>query len=51
VPESVGDPLGYYFNNTVKSRELIASAVRPVERMKAEPLFTGSIAAKSATTH
>ena len=28
VPESVGDPLGYYFNNTVKSRELIASAVR-----------------------
>jgi UDP-glucose 4-epimerase len=27
VPESVTDPLGYYFNNTVKSRALIASAV------------------------
>jgi UDP-glucose 4-epimerase len=28
VPESVADPLGYYENNTVKSRALIASAVR-----------------------
>ena len=28
VPESVADPLGYYLNNTVKSRELIAAAVR-----------------------
>ena len=28
VPESVTDPLKYYFNNTVKSRELIAAAVR-----------------------
>ena len=28
VPESVGDPLGYYFDSTVKSRELIAGAVR-----------------------
>lgn len=27
VPESVRDPLGYYFNNTVKSRALIAAAV------------------------
>lgn len=27
VPESVSDPLGYYLNNTVKSRSLIASAV------------------------
>ena len=27
VPESVGDPLGYYLNNTVKSRALIAMAV------------------------
>jgi UDP-glucose 4-epimerase len=27
VPESVADPLGYYLNNTVKSRGLIASAV------------------------
>ena len=27
VPESVADPLGYYFNNTVKSRALIAAAV------------------------
>lgn len=27
VPESVADPLGYYENNTVKSRALIASAV------------------------
>ena len=27
VPESVADPLGYYHNNTVKSRSLIASAV------------------------
>jgi UDP-glucose 4-epimerase len=27
VPESVTDPLGYYLNNTVKSRALIASAV------------------------
>ena len=27
VPESVTDPLGYYFNNTVKSRALIAAAV------------------------
>ncbi|MBO6719034.1 MAG: UDP-glucose 4-epimerase GalE [Rhizobiaceae bacterium] len=28
VPESVTDPLGYYLNNTVKSRALIESAVR-----------------------
>jgi UDP-glucose 4-epimerase len=28
VPDSVADPLGYYLNNTVKSRALIASAVR-----------------------
>jgi UDP-glucose 4-epimerase len=28
VPESVTDPLAYYLNNTVKSRELIAAAVR-----------------------
>ena len=28
VPESVTDPLKYYWNNTVKSRELIAAAVR-----------------------
>jgi UDP-glucose 4-epimerase len=28
VPESVVDPLGYYLNNTVKSRALIAAAVR-----------------------
>jgi len=27
VPDSVADPLGYYLNNTVKSRELIAAAV------------------------
>ena len=27
VPESVSDPLGYYLNNTVKSRSLIACAV------------------------
>jgi UDP-glucose 4-epimerase len=27
VPESVADPLGYYLNNTVKSRTLIAAAV------------------------
>jgi UDP-glucose 4-epimerase len=27
VPESVADPLGYYLNNTVKSRSLIADAV------------------------
>jgi UDP-glucose 4-epimerase len=27
VPESVSDPLGYYLNNTVKSRGLIAAAV------------------------
>ncbi|MBN9281518.1 MAG: UDP-glucose 4-epimerase GalE, partial [Hyphomicrobium denitrificans] len=27
VPESVADPLGYYLNNTVKSRGLIATAV------------------------
>ena len=27
VPESVSDPLGYYLNNTVKSRSLIHSAV------------------------
>jgi UDP-glucose 4-epimerase len=27
VPESVSDPLGYYLNNTVKSRTLIAAAV------------------------
>ena len=27
VPESVADPLGYYLNNTVKSRELIAASV------------------------
>ena len=28
VPESVADPLGYYLNNTVKSRALMAAAVR-----------------------
>ncbi len=28
VPESVSDPLGYYENNTVKSRALIAWAVK-----------------------
>jgi UDP-glucose 4-epimerase len=28
VPESMADPLGYYLNNTVKSRALIESAVR-----------------------
>ena len=28
VPESVADPLGYYDNNTVKSRSLIESAVK-----------------------
>jgi UDP-glucose 4-epimerase len=28
VPESVSDPLGYYLNNTVKSRALIAAAVK-----------------------
>jgi UDP-glucose 4-epimerase len=28
VPESVSDPLGYYLNNTVKSRALIESAVK-----------------------
>ncbi len=28
VPESVDDPLGYYLNNTVKTRALIAAAVR-----------------------
>ena len=27
VPESVADPLGYYLNNTLKSRSLIATAV------------------------
>ena len=27
VPESITDPLGYYLNNTVKSRALIAAAV------------------------
>jgi UDP-glucose 4-epimerase len=27
VPESVSDPLGYYLNNTIKSRALIAAAV------------------------
>lgn len=28
VPDSVADPLGYYLNNTVKSRALMASAIR-----------------------
>ncbi|MBB3021451.1 UDP-glucose 4-epimerase [Microvirga lupini] len=28
VPESVTDPLGYYFNNTVKTRALIETAVQ-----------------------
>jgi UDP-glucose 4-epimerase len=28
VPESVKDPLGYYLNNTVKSRSLISAAVQ-----------------------
>jgi len=28
VPDSVADPLGYYLNNTTKSRTLIAAAVR-----------------------
>ena len=29
VPESVADPLGYYLNNTVKSRALMACADFP----------------------
>lgn len=34
VPESVADPLGYYLNNTAKSRTLIEAAVKHgVERM------------------
>ena len=28
VPESVSDPLGYYLNNTVKSRALLEAAVK-----------------------
>jgi UDP-glucose 4-epimerase len=28
VPDSVADPLGYYFNNTVRSRALIEAAVK-----------------------
>ena len=28
VPESVADPLGYYLNNTVKSRALMAAAIK-----------------------
>ncbi|GGE00767.1 UDP-glucose 4-epimerase GalE [Aureimonas endophytica] len=28
VPDSVRDPLGYYFNNTAKTRDLIETAVR-----------------------
>ncbi|MCP4935824.1 MAG: UDP-glucose 4-epimerase GalE [bacterium] len=28
VPESIEDPLGYYLNNTIKSRALIAAAVK-----------------------
>jgi UDP-glucose 4-epimerase len=28
VPDSVRDPLGYYLNNTVKSRQLLSSAVK-----------------------
>lgn len=28
VPDSVADPLGYYLNNTVNSRELIAACIR-----------------------
>ena len=28
VPDSVADPLGYYLNNTVKTRALLESAVR-----------------------
>ncbi|SCZ12227.1 UDP-glucose 4-epimerase GalE [Microvirga guangxiensis] len=28
VPDSVTDPLGYYYNNTVKSRALISAAVK-----------------------
>ncbi|ESR24247.1 UDP-glucose 4-epimerase GalE [Lutibaculum baratangense] len=28
VPDSIADPLGYYLNNTVKTRGLIAAAVR-----------------------
>ena len=28
VPESVVDPLGYYFNNTVKTRALLEAAVK-----------------------
>jgi UDP-glucose 4-epimerase len=29
VPDSVADPLGYYLNNTVKSRTLIAAVPHP----------------------
>ena len=37
VPESVSDPLGYYENNTCKTRSLIEAAVR--ERRAAFHLF------------
>ncbi len=33
VPDSVSDPLGYYLNNTVKSRQLMASAVEAGVKM------------------
>lgn len=33
VPDSVSDPLGYYYNNTVKSRALMAAAVEAGVKM------------------
>ncbi len=41
VPESVTDPLAYYFNNTVKSRSLIENAVKA----KVKAFFFSSTAA------
>ena len=51
VPESVSDPLGYYLNNTVKSRALIESAVRPACRTSSSPRLRRSMADCMASGH
>ena len=46
VPESIADPLGYYHNNTVKSRALIAATVEAGgtgdQGKRAHPVLPGS---------
>jgi UDP-glucose 4-epimerase len=49
VPESIADPLGYYLNNTCKSRSLIAVAVETKSRISSSPRPPRSTACRRRT--